>query len=75
MKSHKSIFFRDLGILGIKGLISENAQGISPGTLLDFEEVAPSYKKHQRKQTLSDETRFNPRLLCLYDIYVLIFLF
>ncbi|KAI4823654.1 hypothetical protein KUCAC02_012232 [Chaenocephalus aceratus] len=29
---------RDLGIVGIKGLISKTAQGISPGTLLDFEE-------------------------------------
>ena len=56
MKSHKSLFFRDLGILGIMGLIPENAQGISPGTLLDFEEV----QETADKKTLSDETRFNP---------------
>ena len=40
MKSHKSLFFWDFGVLAMKGSISENAQGISPGTLLYFEEVA-----------------------------------
>ncbi len=43
-------FYWDFGALSIKGLISENAQGISPGTLLDFEEAPPSYKKQQRKK-------------------------
>jgi len=62
MKSHKSLFFRDLAILGIKGLLSENAQGISPGTLLDFEEVPPSYKKQQRKKRYQMKQGSTPRL-------------
>ena len=37
-------------ILGMKVLISENAQGCSLGTLLYFEEATPSYKKQQRKK-------------------------
>ena len=35
-------------IWGIKGLIYENAQGWSSGTLEHFEEATPSYKKQQR---------------------------
>ena len=34
MKSHKSLFLWDLGVLGMKGLISENAKRLSVSTLL-----------------------------------------
>ena len=49
MKYHKSWFLCDFSVLAMKGLISENAQGISPSTLLDFEEVPLSYKKRKKK--------------------------
>ena len=47
LKYPKSLF---LCAFGMEGLISENAQGCSPGTLLYFEEANPSYKKQQRKK-------------------------
>ena len=50
MKYHKSRFLCDFSVLTMKGLISENAQGVSPSTLLYFEYVALSYKKQQRKK-------------------------
>ena len=56
LKYPKSLF---LCAFGMEGLISENAQGCSPGTLLYFEEANPKLQETAKKEASYDKTRFD----------------